>query len=74
MPDPNAVLVNIAYPVEWHAVVHPIAIDKLKKEVVIRVKIDSIKRQANHALLQPIKITDFKHPSGKFSIPVNAIN
>lgn len=74
MPDKNAVFVDIAYTMQWDTVIHAVAIDKLKKEVIVRVKVDAIKRQANHALLQPIKKTDFKYPSGKFSIPVNAIN
>lgn len=74
MPDKNAVFVDIAYTMQWDTVIHAVAINKLKKEVIVRVKVDAIKRQANHALLQPIKKTDFKYPSGKFSIPVNAIN
>ena len=74
MPDKNAVFVDIAYTMQWDTVIHAVAINKLKKKVIVRVKVDAIKRQANHALLQPIKKTDFKYPSGKFSIPVNAIN
>ena len=74
MPDKYAVFVDIAYTMQRYTVVHAVAIDKLKKEVVVRVKVDAIKRQANHPLLQPIKKTDFKYPSGKFRIPVNAIN
>ena len=73
MPDKNAVFVDIAYTMQRYTVIHVVAINKLKKEMVVRVKIDPIKRQANHALLQPIKITDFKYPSGEFRIPVNAI-
>ena len=74
MPDKYAVFVDIAYTMQRDTVIHAVAIDKLKKEVVVRVKVDAIKRQANHALLQPIKKTDFKYPSGKFRVPVNAIN
>lgn len=74
MPDTYTVFVNITDSVERDTVVNAIVIDKLKEEVVVRVKIYSIKRQANDASLQPIKVTDFKYPSGKFRIPVNAIN
>jgi len=74
MPDKNAVFVDIAYTMQRDTVIDAVVIDKLKKEVVVRVKINSIKRQANDASLQPIKVTDFKYPSGKFRIPVNAIN
>ena len=74
MPDTHAVFVDIAYTMERDTVIHAVAINKLKKEVIVRVKVGAIKRQANHALLEPIKKTDFKYPSGKFRIPVNAIN
>ena len=66
MPDTHAVFVDIAYTMERDTVIHAIPIDKLKKEVIGRVKIHSFKRQTNHALLKTIKITDFKNTFGKF--------
>lgn len=74
MPDTYAVFVNITDTVQRDTVVDPVIIDKLKEKVIVGVKINPLKWQANNALLQPIKVTDFKYSSGKFRIPVNAIN
>ncbi len=74
MPDTHAIFVNITDTVERDTVIDTIVINKLKKEVIVGIKINALKRQANNALFKPIKVTDFKHASGKFSIPVNAIN
>ena len=49
-------------------------IDKLKKEMVVWIKVDAIKRQAHSSLLNTIEVTDFKHSFGKFRIPVNAVD
>ena len=65
MPDTFAVLVNIPYPVEGHVMVDTITINKLKEEVIVRIKINALKGQAHNTLLQTIKVADFKHTPGK---------
>lgn len=74
MPDTYAILVNIPYPVKRYAMLNTVTIDKLKKKVIVRTKIDSIKRQAHNMLLDTIKVSYLKHPFGKFRVPVNTIN
>ena len=74
MPDTYTVFVNITNPVQRDTVVDTVVIHKLKKEVIVGIKINSIKWQANDSLLKTIKVAEFKYASGKFSIPVNAIN
>jgi len=74
MPDTYTVFVNITNPVQRDTVVDTVVIHKLKEEVIVGVKINSIKWQANDSLLKTIKVAKFKYAPGKFSIPVNAIN
>ena len=73
MPDTHAVFVNIPYPMKRHAMLNTLPIDKLKKKVIVRIKKDSLERQAYNVLLNTIKVTDLKCPFGKFSVPVDTI-
>lgn len=73
LPNTNSILINNADTMQRHVMAYALAVDELKKEMVIRIKAYLLQWYSNDAVSNAVKIADFKITPGKRSIPVYAV-